>query len=264
MSSTFIAHVTVESALPDILLPRHHHQLCLQRRTLRAGTSWWANAYRRLPAAGRGLLPSAISSSATSTAMGSAFSTTAATPSRATTSARTSQEVRVWATAAVSSIDPPGSNTIGGATAADRNVISGNVGTGIVVCEPVTTGTVILGNYIGTTSAGSLRHRQWREWRRLLLGDQNQVSRSSQPNVISGNGGNGVSISGDQNVVRNNIIGLNATFNADLGNAGHGVLVSSGTGNQIGGFGTFQIDLWERRRRRAPRRGRTPRMRSSM
>src|SRR5205085_5156617 len=49
------------------------------------------------------------------------------------------------------------SNTIGGTTAADRNVISGNVFNGVrVFATPGTVaGNVIQGNYIGTSAAGT-------------------------------------------------------------------------------------------------------------
>src|SRR5205823_598483 len=50
-------------------------------------------------------------------------------------------------------------NTIGGTTAADRNLISGSVGSGIDVrprsATPVPSGTVIQGNFIGTNAAGT-------------------------------------------------------------------------------------------------------------
>ncbi|MFQ5594765.1 MAG: DNRLRE domain-containing protein, partial [Anaerolineae bacterium] len=45
--------------------------------------------------------------------------------------------------------------TVGGATAAERNVISGNGGNGIGIKDPPTAHITILGNYIGTDVAGS-------------------------------------------------------------------------------------------------------------
>ncbi len=46
-------------------------------------------------------------------------------------------------------------NTIGGTTAADRNVISGNNGYGIVINGVSATGNIVEGNYIGTDAGGS-------------------------------------------------------------------------------------------------------------
>src|SRR5947207_4850793 len=49
----------------------------------------------------------------------------------------------------------PGSNIIGGTTAAARNVISGNTSAGINLQENTITGNLIQGNYIGTNAAGT-------------------------------------------------------------------------------------------------------------
>src|SRR4029079_13230015 len=46
-------------------------------------------------------------------------------------------------------------NTIGGITAAARNVISGNTADGITIAAPGTNGTASLGTYVGTTAAGN-------------------------------------------------------------------------------------------------------------
>ena len=47
-------------------------------------------------------------------------------------------------------------NTIGGPTAAARNVISGNGGIGIDLAGAGTSGNVVLGNYIGTDLTGTI------------------------------------------------------------------------------------------------------------
>ena len=46
-------------------------------------------------------------------------------------------------------------NRIGGLTAAARNVISGNQGTGISLQNPTATGNLVQGNYIGVNAAGT-------------------------------------------------------------------------------------------------------------
>ena len=60
----------------------------------------------------------------------------------------------------------------------------------------------------------------------------------SRPNVISGNTGNGVSLTGfdtAENFVENNLIGIDAAGRAALGNGHDGVLVSGqASGNFIG------------------------------
>ena len=47
------------------------------------------------------------------------------------------------------------SNTIGGTTAAERNVISGNGLNGILISGASATGNTVLGNYIGTAADGT-------------------------------------------------------------------------------------------------------------
>ncbi len=47
-------------------------------------------------------------------------------------------------------------NTIGGVTAADRNIISGNTSNGVVIRDVGTDNNTILGNYIGTDITGTL------------------------------------------------------------------------------------------------------------
>ncbi|MFO8098959.1 MAG: T9SS type A sorting domain-containing protein [Salinibacter sp.] len=53
-------------------------------------------------------------------------------------------------------------------------------------------------------------------------------------NLVSGNNGDGILVSGDNNVVINNIVGLNQNEDAAKGNEGHGVFVNGGTQNEIG------------------------------
>ena len=67
-------------------------------------------------------------------------------------------------------------NTIGGTTAAARDVISGNLLNGVALSGTTTTGNVVEGDYIGTNAAGGRRPGQWRQ-RRLLLGGARQHDR---------------------------------------------------------------------------------------
>ena len=120
-------------------------------------------------------------------------------------------------------------NTIGGTTAAARNVISGaqsgvHIGSG--------TGNVISGNYIGTNAAGTAAIGN-DGWGIQINSNGNTVGGAtpSAANLISGNGsgrGNaGVVINGGSNVVERNLIGTRADGTGDLGNNGSGVLIQS-------------------------------------
>ncbi|HKE58366.1 MAG TPA: C25 family cysteine peptidase [Pyrinomonadaceae bacterium] len=84
--------------------------------------------------------------------------------------------------------------TIGGVTANDRNVISGNTGNGILVQNSA--GTVIIGNFIGTNAAGSAG-----------IGNGQNGIRAEQPVTIGGGA------AGQRNVISGNTVtGIN-TFN---------------------------------------------------
>ncbi len=138
-------------------------------------------------------------------------------------------------------IDDSPNNLIGGATAAARNVISGNNGDGIGLWEMNTTGTQVLGNFIGTQADGA-----------SALGNtgggggggvfRNSASNNrigginpGEANVIAFNSPNGVIVySGDNNAIRGNSI----TFNQGAGVAVVGVS-NSGVSNQISENGIF-------------------------
>ncbi|HTC94262.1 MAG TPA: hypothetical protein VK699_12550 [Terriglobales bacterium] len=132
-------------------------------------------------------------------------------------------------------------NTIGGTTAAARNVISGNSNGSVLITNAGASGNLVEGNYIGTSLTGAL---QMGNGRGVLVnnGASNNVIGAAVPgggNVISGNVSDGVSLTGsgtNANLVQGNFIGLNAAGNGALGNSGNGVSVSSNaTNNVIGG-----------------------------
>ena len=99
--------------------------------------------------------------------------------------------------------------TIGGAAAADRNVISDNTRFGIVTSGA---GTVIQGNYIGTNATGTAQLQN--------LDDGIRISSNSNTvtgNVIGFNGHDGLEIAGgDSNVVQGNYIGTDPTGTINL------------------------------------------------
>jgi hypothetical protein len=112
--------------------------------------------------------------------------------------------------------------TIGGSTAAARNIISGNTGHGISVGTTATATHYILGNYIGVGSDGA-----------TLLGNggagvyiaasnvQVGGKNAGEGNIIAGNTGAGVVIaSGSNNLVYRNAIYSNGGLGIDVGNDG--------------------------------------------
>jgi hypothetical protein len=154
-------------------------------------------------------------------------------------------------------IDVYGDNTtIGGTEPQENNVIAGN-GTQGVRIEAAATGVFVEGNQIGMI--GPLNDGRYFQAGNgaegvLVFGSSNQIGGPSPTaigftpdpgNVISGNGSDGVRISGavaTRNIVAGNIIGLAAgggykfgTGNPGNSNGGDGVLIENAADNQIGG-----------------------------
>ncbi len=136
-------------------------------------------------------------------------------------------------------LDPSASNTIGGTTAAARNIISGNAGYGVETSGA--SSNVIEGNYIGTDATGSVAVGNQKGVVILLNSGSNTVGGTvaGARNVISGNTSDGVDVEGtgtQLNLVAGNFIGTDSTGKKALGNAGVGVYVYiSATSNTIGG-----------------------------
>ncbi len=81
-------------------------------------------------------------------------------------------------------------STIGGATDADRNIISGNLSEGILIAGATTTGTLIAGNYIGTNKYGDAALANAQGIAVRFGAQDTRVER----NLISGNNGDGILI----------------------------------------------------------------------
>ena len=126
--------------------------------------------------------------------------------------------------------------TIGGTTVEARNIISGNLGTGIDLGNSEQIG--VFGNFIGTDVTGT------KALGNHVFGLQtggNSVSNviggatAAARNVISGNANTGVLLSGFDNRLEGNFIGVDANGVNFLPNGNGGVNLSVGTptGNQI-------------------------------
>jgi hypothetical protein len=129
-------------------------------------------------------------------------------------------------------------NTVGGTTAAARNVISGNGLHGVLIDQSQQ--NVVVGNYVGTNSTGSVAIGNAGNGVQLSNSANNTIGgvTAGAGNVISGNHSNGIWIPGvnpNNNVIQGNFIGLNAAGTAAIGNSATGVLIDAGTGNQVGG-----------------------------
>jgi hypothetical protein len=130
-------------------------------------------------------------------------------------------------------------NLIGGRTAAARNLISGNRGSGVAIVGATSTRNVAQGNYIGTDITGSYSVGNSLG---VVVGDvPGNVVGGTEPgsgNVVSGNNGHGVLIYGSQgthNVVQGNLVGTDSSGKVALANATWGVVLDGAPGNTIGG-----------------------------
>lgn len=123
-------------------------------------------------------------------------------------------------------------NVIGGTDPAARNIISGNRNDGITLTAGPTN-TRVEGNYIGTNALGTLAVPNARGL--AAEGSSNTIggTATGAGNLISGNTGAGVSITGSSNVFQGNRVGTTVSGSA-LGNGSHGFSVEGGN-NTIGG-----------------------------
>ncbi len=125
------------------------------------------------------------------------------------------------------------SNTIGGTTAADRNVVSASFN-GIVIDG---NDNHVTGNFVGTDGAGTTGLPNSYDGIQIN-GANNTIggTAASARNVLSGNGRSGILIGGGTGtLVQGNLIGLDSGGVNKLSNANYGVWISGGTDNTIGG-----------------------------
>ena len=124
--------------------------------------------------------------------------------------------------------------TIGGTTAADRNVISGNGGDGI----QLDTGNndLVEGNYIGTDPGGTVARPDVNAGVELIQAGNATIGGSvaGAGNVISGSTGAGISDGSGGTTIQGNRIGTNAAGAVAVANA-TGIEVNAAVGDTIGG-----------------------------
>ena len=130
-------------------------------------------------------------------------------------------------------------NVIGGTTAADRNVISGN-GQGVFIQNSGTTGNLLQGNYIGVNPAGTAALANTGAGVILqgaASGNTIGGSVAGAGNVISGNQGAGILVQSgaNGNAIKGNLIGTNPSGSAAILNSSFGINVLSTASTVIGG-----------------------------
>jgi hypothetical protein len=127
--------------------------------------------------------------------------------------------------------------TIGGTAAGAGNIVSGNTGDGIRIEGSLTSGTVVQGNFIGTSADGTAALGNGGDGVHILAGTASTTiggTAAGAGNLISGNTGNGIDLANNGDQVLGNDIGTNAAGTAALPN-GVGVFISAAANNTIGG-----------------------------
>jgi hypothetical protein len=108
-------------------------------------------------------------------------------------------------------------NIIGGATAGERNVISGNNGDGVYITGDTATGNKVVGNYVGTDKSGTqdLGNEQYGVF---ASAPNNTIggTKTGERNVISANNRDGVAIYGDT-AMGNRVLSNSIVSNGGLG-----------------------------------------------
>ncbi|HEX8180914.1 MAG TPA: Calx-beta domain-containing protein [Pyrinomonadaceae bacterium] len=139
-------------------------------------------------------------------------------------------------------------NTIGGAAAADRNVIAA-FGTGVDISGAQATANSLFNNYIGTNAAGTARLDNLNYGVNVQGGAHANTigcETADERNIISGNGNAGIQIDGstsNNNVVTGNYIGVGADGTTAISNGARGIFLNDSGGNQIGGAGATDGNL---------------------
>ena len=139
------------------------------------------------------------------------------------------------------------SNTIvGGASDADRNVISGNLGHGVVITGPTATGNAVSANYIGLAPDGDTAMPNGGSGVLITANAAggNTVGGHLTPyrNVISANLTGVLILGSPGNFVRGNYIGTNALGTVARGNTGDGIVVLA-SNTTIGGASSAERNL---------------------
>jgi hypothetical protein len=150
-------------------------------------------------------------------------------------------------------------NVVGGTTPADRNVISGNTGSGISIYTAAATNNTVIGNFIGTAASGTAKLANGKNGVQIDGGVFNTIGglTVSARNIISGNARDGVLIvnrGSTLNAVQGNFIGTDLTGTKKLGNGWYGAEISQpnnvvgggamGAGNIISGNGKGGLVLF--------------------
>ncbi|HXH28798.1 MAG TPA: right-handed parallel beta-helix repeat-containing protein, partial [Candidatus Polarisedimenticolia bacterium] len=154
-------------------------------------------------------------------------------------------------------VDNVPGNTIGGSLDAARNLLSGNAGSGVAILGGSSTTNLVAGDLIGTAAGGKAALGNGGRGVLVSGAPGNTIGISNVfPNIISGNGADGVLITGGTatgTILRGNYVGVDVTNTVGIRNGLAGVRLESsnatvggstiGQRNQIGFNGTTGVTI---------------------
>lgn len=131
-------------------------------------------------------------------------------------------------------------STVGGTTAAARNIISGNGGDGMNLSLDNTSGNVIQGNFIGTDVTGKIALGNTMSGLSIAQASGNFIGGTTPGagNIISNNGWFGIwlQLQAASNLIQGNFIGTDVTGANSMGNISSGINIEGASQNTIGGL----------------------------
>lgn len=142
------------------------------------------------------------------------------------------------------SVEDGSDNTVGGLLAVSANLISGNDGSGAVVSGNSARDNRVVANFVGTDRAGTedLGNSKNGVFVSGAVGTLVGDGEPEAGNVISGNEGSGIVVSGNsatRNRIWNNQVGTDKNSKKNLGNSLDGIaLISGARENFVGGLGS--------------------------
>jgi len=127
-------------------------------------------------------------------------------------------------------------------------VVNRSSNSGILIIGSGATGNRVAGNYLGTDASGTQDLGNGSRGVGIYNGENNTVggTTAGARNVISGNNGEGIVISGNDasgNKVKGNYIGTDKIGTADLGNGDQGVNINTAPNNTVGGTTTAERNV---------------------
>ena len=134
---------------------------------------------------------------------------------------------------------------IGGSTALQRNIVSGNLNSGISISQ--STSPILYGNIVGSDITGTINFGNAQSGITINNVSNNPIiggAAVGQGNLISGNYQTGLSIDNCvAPIIKGNIVGLTATANTILPNNFSGIYITNSSSPVIGGTGATERNI---------------------